>query len=116
VSAADLPALLQSFFTDRLLKQRRASPHTVTAYRNTFRLLLRFAAARLGRAPSRLELTDLDAAFLGEFLDHLCRHRRGWAPFPPESPGPGAPQRERDGVGRKLAGATARGEASPPGE
>jgi len=75
VIAADFPALLQAFFTDRLLKQRRASPHTVTAYRNTFRLLLRFAAARLGRAPSQLELSDLDAAFLGEFLDHLERER-----------------------------------------
>jgi integrase/recombinase XerD len=75
VSAPDFPALLQAFFTDRLLKQRRASPHTVTAYRNTFRLLLRFAAARLGRAPSRLELADLDAVFLGEFLDHLERER-----------------------------------------
>ncbi len=75
MSAADFPALLQAFFTDRLLKQRRASPHTVTAYRNTFRLLLRFAATRLGRAPSRLALTDLDAAFLGEFLDHLERER-----------------------------------------
>jgi len=75
VSAPDFPALLQSFFTDRLVKQRRASPHTVTAYRNTFRLLLRFAAVRLGRAPSRLELADLDAVFLGEFLDHLERER-----------------------------------------
>jgi len=75
VSSADFPALLQAFFTDRLLKQRRASPHTVTAYRNTFRLLLRFAATRLGRAPSQLELTDLDAAFQGEFLDHLERER-----------------------------------------
>jgi site-specific recombinase XerD len=75
MSADDFPALLQSFFTDRLLKQRRASPHTVRAYRNTFRLLLRFAATRLGRAPSRLELTDLDATFLGEFLDHLERER-----------------------------------------
>jgi len=75
VSAPDFAALLQAFFTDRLLKQRRASPHTVTAYRNTFRLLLRFAATRVGRAPSQLELTDLDAAFLGEFLDHLERDR-----------------------------------------
>lgn len=75
MSADDFPALLQAFFTDRLLKQRRASPHTVRAYRNTFRLLLRFAATRLGRAPSRLELTDLDATFLGEFLDHLERER-----------------------------------------
>jgi site-specific recombinase XerD len=76
VNASDFPALLQAFFTDRLLKQRRASPHTVTAYRNTFRLLLRFAATRLGRAPSQLELTDLDAAFLVEFLDHL-EYERG---------------------------------------
>lgn len=75
MSAADFPALLQAFFTDRLLKQRKASPHTVTAYRNTFRLLLRFAATRLGRAPSQLALTDLDATFLGEFLDHLERER-----------------------------------------
>jgi integrase/recombinase XerD len=75
VSAPDFPALLQAFFTDRLLEQRRASPHTVTAYRNTFRLLLRFAAERLGRDPSQLMLSDLDAAFLGKFLDHLERER-----------------------------------------
>lgn len=75
MSIPEFPALLQAFFTDRLLTQRRASPHTVTAYRNTFRLLLRFAAARLGRAPSHIALADLDAAFLGEFLDHLERER-----------------------------------------
>ena len=75
MNASDFPALLQAFFTDRLLQQRRASPHTVTAYRNTFRLLLRFAAARLGRTPSHLMLADLDAPFLGEFLDHLERER-----------------------------------------
>jgi len=79
MSAPDFPALLQAFFTDRLLQQRQASPHTVAAYRHTFRLLLRFAAARLGRAPSRLGLADLDAAFLGEFLDHLERERRNSA-------------------------------------
>jgi len=71
MSVPEFPALLQSFFTDRLLRQQQASPHTVTAYRNAFRLLLRFAAARLGRAPSHLVLADLDAVFLGEFLDHL---------------------------------------------
>lgn len=76
MSTPDFPALMQSFFTDRLLRQRQASPHTVAAYRNTFRLLLRFAAARLGRAPSRLVIADLDAAFLGAFLDHL-EHERG---------------------------------------
>jgi integrase len=79
MTITDFPALLQSFFTDRLLKQRRASPHTVAAYRNTFRLLLRFAAGRLGRAPSQLMLADLDAAFLGDFLDHLERERSNTA-------------------------------------
>ena len=75
MNSSDLPALLQAFFTDRLLKQRQASNHTVAAYRNTFRLLLRFAAARLSRAPSCLALTDLDAAFLGDFLEHLEQER-----------------------------------------
>jgi site-specific recombinase XerD len=75
-AAASLPGLLQHFFTDRLLGQLGASPHTVAAYRDTFRLLLRFAAAALGRPPSALHLADLDAAFLGRFLDHLERERR----------------------------------------
>jgi site-specific recombinase XerD len=74
-TTVEFPALLQTFFTDRLLRQRRASQHTVAAYRNTFRMLLRFAAARLRRAPSGLAIADLDAAFLGEFLDHLERDR-----------------------------------------
>jgi site-specific recombinase XerD len=71
VSPPEFPALLQAFFTDRLLKQRQASPHTVRAYRATFRLLLRFAQCRLHRAPSRLLLADLSAPFVGEFLGHL---------------------------------------------
>lgn len=75
MTGPEFPALLQSFFTDRLFRQRRASPHTVRAYRNTFRLLLRFAALRLHRAPSSLVLADLDAAFVGEFLDHLEKER-----------------------------------------
>ena len=67
--------LVQAFFTDRLLRQRRASPHTVAGYRDTFRLLLRFAKERLGTAPSKLSLTDLDARFVGDFLDHLEKER-----------------------------------------
>jgi integrase/recombinase XerD len=67
--------LVQAFFTDRLLRQRRASPHTVAGYRDTFRLLLRFANQRLGKAPSKLSLTDLDAPFIGDFLDHLEKAR-----------------------------------------
>jgi len=64
-------ALLEGFFNDRLVRQQRASPHTVASYRDTFRLLLRFAAERLSKAPSALCLEDLDAPFLGAFLHHL---------------------------------------------
>jgi site-specific recombinase XerD len=67
--------LIQSFFTDRLVRQRRASPHTIAGYRDTFRLLLRFAARQRGKAPSKLSLEDLDAPFIGGFLDHLEKDR-----------------------------------------
>lgn len=73
--ASSFPTLLQRFFTERLLQQRRASAHTIAGYRDTFRLLLRFASDRLGRAPSALTMDDLSPAFIGEFLDHLERVR-----------------------------------------
>jgi len=69
------PGLLQSFFTDRLLRQRQASAHTIASYRDAFRLVLRFALQRLGKQPSALALEDLDARFIGEFLDHVERVR-----------------------------------------
>ncbi len=69
--ATSFPILLESFFTKRLIAQRRASPHTIGSYRDTFRLLLQFAEKRLARAPSRLTLEDLQAPFLGAFLDNL---------------------------------------------
>jgi len=69
--SADLPSLLQSFFTERLLRQRQASPHTIAGYRDSFRLLLQFAKERLGKAPSKIRVEDLDAPFLGLFLEHL---------------------------------------------
>lgn len=69
------PGLLQSFFTDRLLRQRQASAHTIASYRDAFRLVLRFALQRLGKQPSALALEDLDARFIGEFLDHVERER-----------------------------------------
>lgn len=72
---SSLAPLLQSFFTERLITQRRASPHTVASYRDTFRLLLGFAAERTGKAPSKLELVDLDAPLIGAFLDHLEKAR-----------------------------------------
>jgi integrase/recombinase XerD len=71
-----LAPTLQAFFTDRLLRQRQASPHTVAAYRDTLRLLLGFAVARLGVQPSKLDIDHLDAPLVGAFLDHL-EHQRG---------------------------------------
>jgi integrase/recombinase XerD len=70
-----LAPTLEAFFTERLIGQRQASPHTVTAYRDTFRLLLRFCQKRHGKAPSSLDITDLDAGLVGEFLDHLGSER-----------------------------------------
>lgn len=69
--SAGFPTLLEMFFTRRLIAQRRASPHTIASYRDTFRLLLQFAEKRLAKAPSKLTLEDLNAPFLGAFLDHL---------------------------------------------
>lgn len=74
--AANFPSLLQAFFPTRLMSQRKASPHTIASYRDTFRLLLQFAQKRLHKAPSQLSLEDLDAAFIGAFLDNL-ENRRG---------------------------------------
>jgi integrase/recombinase XerD len=71
-----LAPTLQSFFTDRLIRQRQASSHTIAAYRDTFRLLLAFAEHRTGSPPSRLRIDDLDASLIGAFLDHL-EHDRG---------------------------------------
>jgi integrase/recombinase XerD len=70
-----LQPTLQAFFTERLLSQRHASPHTITAYRDTFRLLLDYAHHRTGRAPSQLDVTDLDHTLISAFLTHLERDR-----------------------------------------
>jgi integrase/recombinase XerD len=66
---------LETFFTERLISQRRASGHTIAAYRDTFRLLLRFIQQRGGKAPSKLEFDDLDAPTIAAFLDHLEQDR-----------------------------------------
>jgi integrase/recombinase XerD len=71
-----LAPTLQAYFTDRLARQRQASPHTIAAYRDTFKLLLGFACTHTGKAPSRLDVADLDATLIGTFLDHL-EHQRG---------------------------------------
>jgi len=69
------PVLLEAFFTDRLMRQRQASPHTIASYRDTFRLLLEFAQHQLDKAPSHLEMADMDTPFIGAFLDHLEKQR-----------------------------------------
>ena len=63
----NFPALLECFFMQRLMAQRQVSPHTIRSYRDTFRLLLRFAAKRLLKAPSALALADLDPAAVEDF-------------------------------------------------
>jgi integrase/recombinase XerD len=77
--SASFPSLLQSFFADHLLRQRQASPHTVAGYRDCFRLLLQFAKERLGKSPCQLRIEDLDAPFIGHFLDHLESTRKNCA-------------------------------------
>ena len=72
---ATLPSLIERFFTQRLIQQRGVSPHTVASYRDTFRLLLKFAHARLRKRPSDLAITDVDAPFVVAFLDDLESER-----------------------------------------
>lgn len=69
--SGDLAPLLQGFFTDKLMRQRQASPHTIAAYRDTFKLLLQFTGQHVRRQPAQLGLADLDAALIGAFLQHL---------------------------------------------
>ncbi len=70
---------LEAFFTERLISQRHASPHTVAAYRDAWRLLLRFIHARTGKAPAQLDLADLGAPVISAFLEHLEQERRNSA-------------------------------------
>jgi site-specific recombinase XerD len=66
-----LAPTLQAFFTDRLISQRAASPNTIAAYRTSLRLLLCYAATRIGKKPSQLDLADIDAPLVTAFLEHL---------------------------------------------
>ncbi len=74
-TTSSLAPLLERFFTQRLMQQRQASPHTVSSYRDTFRMLLKFAQERLHTPPSRLAFESIDAPFIVAFLDHLEKHR-----------------------------------------
>lgn len=74
-STPSLPALLQRFFTERLMAQRQVSAHTMASYRDTFRLLLRFAQSERHKCPSDLDIVDLDADLIGQFLKSLEEQR-----------------------------------------
>ena len=74
-----IAATLEAFFKERLITQRNASPRTIAAYRDTLRLLLRFAHEQTGTQPCRLDFADLDAELVAGFLDHL-EHTRGNSP------------------------------------
>src|SRR6266700_4001224 len=65
------PALLERFFTQRLMQQRQASPHTVSSYRDTFRQFLKFVEEQLNKPPSRLNFEEIDAPLVVTFLDGL---------------------------------------------
>lgn len=69
------PGLLESFFTDRLMRQRQASPNTIASYRDSFCLLFNFAKSRLNKEPSNLTIEDLNAQFIGSFLNHVEKDR-----------------------------------------
>jgi site-specific recombinase XerD len=70
-----LAPLLERFFTDRLVRQRQASPHTIASYRDTFRQLLKFAQTRLHTPPARLSFEAVNAPLIGAFLDHVEQAR-----------------------------------------
>ena len=69
--AVSFAGVLTRFFTQRLIQQRHASPHTVASYRDTFRLLLKFSKTRTGKNPSNLDWQDIDAPLVSAYLDEL---------------------------------------------
>lgn len=71
MNESTLPALLQKFFTERLLSQMEASPNTIAGYRDTFRLLLLFASQQTDKVPTQIQIRDLDSTLVSDFLSHL---------------------------------------------
>jgi site-specific recombinase XerD len=76
IAGTKLAPLLERFFTQRLIQQRQVSPHTISSYRDTFRMFLKFAQERLHKPPSHLCFEQMDAPLIVAFLDHLEKHRR----------------------------------------
>jgi site-specific recombinase XerD len=76
IEKTSFPSLFERYFCEYLLKQRNASPETISSYRDTFRLFLRFSEQRFRKAPASLTLADLDAPQVLAFLDSLENQRR----------------------------------------
>ncbi len=74
-SIPTFPTLLERFFTQRLMQQKRVSPNTISSYRDTFKLLLRFAHGRLHIPPDKLAFEKLDAPLITAFLNELEKKR-----------------------------------------
>ena len=74
-SSRDLSSLLQEFFTEYLVNQRRVSENTISSYRDSFCLLLRYAQQRLKKSPVAMQLNNFDARFISDFLNHLEKER-----------------------------------------
>ncbi len=76
IATYPLPIYVQRFFTERLLTQMQASPNTIASYRDTFRLLLRYAEAQTKLPPTELHVAHIDADIIGRFLT-FCEEERG---------------------------------------
>ena len=73
---SSLAPTMEAFFSERLISQKQVSDHTLGAYADTFKLLLRFIGDRSAKSPSSLDFADVDAPAIGAFLDYL-EHVRG---------------------------------------
>ena len=73
---ASFAPLLERFFTQRLMQQRQASPHTISSYRDSFRQFLKFVEKRLHKPPARLSFAEIDAPLIVAFLDDLEKRKR----------------------------------------
>jgi len=62
---------LQSYFTDYAHAQRDLSPNTIATYRDTWRLLIKYATATRGIPADKIDLALIDANLVTGFLDHL---------------------------------------------
>ncbi len=79
MNAITFSTLIQNFFTDRLYNQMEASPHTISSYRDTFKLLLKFVNEKTGKTPTKLSIDNIDAKMIGDFLDYIEDARKNSA-------------------------------------